>query len=130
MARAMAESSSAAPEGEEAEEESGLRNAVDAVPYMLHVLVVFVITWLFLPITFYGFIIFCLFIIHLVQVRRCTPRPACSSPVSMPFHSSLGHNVVRPWHDRKDALSTFPLIPIFYLIFDFTALVSWCEIWN
>ena len=70
----MAESSSAAAP-EEDEEESGLLNAVDAVPFMLHVLLVFVIAWLLFPVTSHGFFLLCLGILYLVQVLSpCTLR--------------------------------------------------------
>jgi hypothetical protein len=71
----MAESSSAAAPEEEEEEESGLLNAVDAVPFIVHVLLVFVIAWLLLPVTSHGFLLLCLGILYLVQVLSpCTLR--------------------------------------------------------
>ncbi|KAG0559689.1 hypothetical protein KC19_10G123500 [Ceratodon purpureus] len=65
----MAESSSSGAAKEE-EEESGLSNAADAVPFMLYVLIVFVITWLLLQVTFNGFVVFACLIGFLVQVER------------------------------------------------------------
>lgn len=48
--------------------DSGMMNAVDQFPFMGHVLVVLVITYLFLSFTSNGFFYFCFFIVYLFEV--------------------------------------------------------------
>lgn len=47
-----------------------MMNAVDQFPFMGHVLVVLVITYLFLSFTSNGFFYFCFFVVYLFEVPR------------------------------------------------------------